>query len=171
MGFEPRARNQKRCGPCRTLRDALYWTGRTELSCCACQGPRVAIDARDLLCYRCDPGAQELVLGTAAVRAVFKSPDPEVRNAALAEARDSQCNRVEYAAMNADPQVPCRGTSEYEVLLRRVWAAGVTRPEIESAERALRGLLGGDAPLPRYLVLLAAAEASVGYPSKGVPIR
>ncbi len=159
MEFEPRARNQKRCTPCRVLRDVEYWAERGELACLAgtCPEKHIALHSGDCWCAHHDPCAAELLDGTPTPRRLFKDPDPVVRAAALQDARDSLENRKQYAKMDPDPQVPARGSSEYEVLTRQLWDRFGDQAGDQVAyyrERLLADL--GGAPLPQYLAMAAA---------------
>jgi hypothetical protein len=169
MDFDPRARNQKRCTPCRVLRDLVYWSTRGERDTCLARAhmyaqrcvPHVALESGDCWCSRHDPRGDELLEGTPTPRRLFKDPDPAVRAAALQDAQDSLENRKQYATMSPDPQVPARGSSEYEALTRRLWDrfGEDAASAVVLARHDLRAQLG-DAPIPQYLAMAAALEAA-----------
>ncbi len=148
LPYEPAARNQKRCTPCRVLRDIDYWTGRSN-------GRPVALDLplESGSCVLCDE-ALGLVVGTPVCVACVLTP------AGMEEAQQSADNRRQYAGMEPDPRVPARGSSAYEVLMRQVWELPETEEWVADAERALRRLVGPGVPLPRYLVLAAALRGA-----------
>lgn len=152
MEYTPRARNQKRCSPCATLRDAEYWGARNA------PGSMQTSNTDGVgTCGVCSAGGVALVAGAPVCRECLTSHDARRHQAALEELHTAFDNRKQYANMPADPQVPARGSAAYEALTREVWAADVGPDELAAAETALRSMVG-DAPLPRYLVMRAALQ-------------
>ncbi len=172
MWFDIKARNQKRCTPCRVLRDVEYWSTRGERSCGRCGGLFTQVTSNDATCVTCVRSAvggpscvlcstynAGLLCGTPVCVACFKSTDAAVRGAALEEARTSLENRRAYAKMPTDPPVPVRGSSEYEVMAQSVWRVlGERAPQhVEVARAHLLDVLGG-VPAPQYIVMAATLE-------------
>lgn len=171
LEYTPAARNQKRCTPCRVLRDLVYWETRGLRSCARCGAEHQPLNAGDDVCASCAAAgsldvcvlcscggedACALLDGTPVCVACFKSSDALRRASAMHEAVSSQENRREYAQMGPDPLVPARGSSEYEVIVRKLWALpeDVAASALGRAEGGLRAAVG--MPVPRYLVLAAA---------------
>lgn len=152
MEYAPRARNQKRCSPCATLRDAEYWGARN-----APGSMQTANTDGAGTCAVCATGGAPMVAGAPVCRACITSREGRRHQAALEELRTAFDNRKQYAKMAVDPQVPARGSAAYEALTREAWAADVGPDELAAAETALRSMVG-DAPLPRYLVMRAALQ-------------